>query len=99
MPTVFGILMSKTRLRVELAGIENVLYQVTVPVEPDGFEIAEPLNWLVPLTYDTVPGLDGNVTAMLSRVTALDPLLVIGRVMVAVPLAPRQLPQIGRAHV
>lgn len=62
-----------------------------MPVEPEGFGIAEPLNWLLPETYETVPGLEGRVTAMLSSVTEFAPLLVMGRVIVAVPFAPRQL--------
>jgi hypothetical protein len=62
-----------------------------VPVEPKGFGIAEPLNWLLLGTYETVPGLEGRVTAMLSSVTGLAPLLVMGSVMLAVPFAPRQL--------
>lgn len=62
-----------------------------MPVEPDGFGIVIPSNWLLPDTYETVPGLDGSMTATLSIVMALAPLLVIGRVMVAVPPEPRQL--------
>ena len=92
MPTVFGMLISKTRFRVVPAGIVKALYQVTVPVDPEGFESAEPLNWLEPETYETVPGLEGSVTAMLSSVTELAPLFVIGKVMIAVPLEARQLP-------
>ena len=62
-----------------------------MPVVPEGFEIAALLKRLLPATYDTVPGLEGSVTSMLSSVTALEPLLVIGRVIVAVPLELRQL--------